>query len=81
MGEEYCVLSETSFLYPRPTFLGGFASVLDWGDTLTEFNRSLNGQQADGLAIRSDWHTTGHDLMEALRRYRELLEAEKEPTR
>ncbi len=58
--------SYSDFLFARPTFLVGFASIIDWGDTLTEFNRSLTPEIADGLAVKSDWKTVGKDIRRAI---------------
>jgi len=44
----------------------GMMRVLDLGDTMTEFNRSLSDNQADALALRQDWNVVGDDLREAL---------------
>lgn len=54
------------FLYARPSFREGVARVLDMGDTLTEYNYSLTPQQADRLALRSDWMVVGEDLRHAM---------------
>jgi hypothetical protein len=50
------------FLYARPSFLGGIASVLDLGDTLTEFNNSLTPEQADYIAIKADVQAIAGDM-------------------
>lgn len=56
-------------LFARPSFLEGAARVIDFGDTLTEFNTSLSPQQADYLALQSDWCAVGDDLREAVRQF------------
>lgn len=63
------------FLYARPSFLEGMARVMDLGNTLNEYNRTMTTQQADWLALRSDWNAVGDDL-----RY-SLLQAEEEVRR
>lgn len=56
----------TLFLSARPSFLEGVARILDFGNTLNEYNRSLSPEQADYLAIKSDWHVVGQDLRAAI---------------
>ncbi|MDY6785229.1 MAG: hypothetical protein SW833_22230 [Cyanobacteriota bacterium] len=59
----------TSYLYARPSLLEGIARLLDIGGTLSEYNTS---EQADALAIYSDWLVVGDDLRKVLRSYPEL---------
>ena len=59
----------TDFLFARPSFLGGVARVLDMGNTLTEFNQSLTGAQADAVALRMDWALVGKAMREAMAQY------------
>lgn len=58
-------MASTYFLYARPSFWEGWGRIWDFGDTLTEYNRSLIGEQADYLALKSDWHVIGDDIVEA----------------
>ena len=51
-----------AFLFARPSVLGGIASILDFGDTLTEYNTANSPEQADVLALWSDWLAVGDDL-------------------
>jgi hypothetical protein len=53
---------QTDFLYARPNFLSGFASVIDIGGTLIEYNNSRNEVEADLRALASDWIITGKDI-------------------
>jgi hypothetical protein len=70
--------SLTGFLYARPSFLEGAASVLDLGGTMAMFNESLSGEQADFLALSSDWQNIGNDIREAMRAFaRELPDTPK----
>lgn len=59
-------MSFTDQLFAMPGFFGGMASVLDMGNTLTVFNESRTPEEADAMAIRSDWKTVGQDLMSAM---------------
>ncbi len=54
------------FLFSNPSFLSGMSCVLDLGGTLNEYNVSATNEQADSLAIRSDWAVVGADIMEAV---------------
>lgn len=47
----------------------GFARVLDLGDTLTEYNESVSGEQADALALAADWKAVGADIQAAMDRF------------
>lgn len=55
------------FLFARPSFLEGCGRVLDFGDTLTQFNTSLTPEQADAIALYLDWSAVGNDLRAAVR--------------
>ena len=57
----------TYFLFARPSFLGGAAALMDFGNTLTVYNESLTVQQADFFAVKSDWMAVGDDLRRAIR--------------
>lgn len=63
------------FLFARPSFISGMGRVLDLGSTLTEYNVSPSEEQADHIAIRSDWEAVGSDITKAIAQY----EKEKEP--
>ncbi len=58
-----------ALLFARPSALGGMASILDFGDTLTEYNTANSPEQADVLALWSDWLAVGDDMWAALRAY------------
>lgn len=59
----------SSFLYARPSFIEGVARLIDLGNTLQEYNSSLSPEQADALAIFSDWRVVGEDLASAMLMY------------
>lgn len=61
--------SYTNFLFARPSFLEGVGRLVDFGDTLTEFNRSLDDEQADYLALVADWSAVGDDIGAVISRY------------
>ena len=59
------VMSYASLLFAPSGFLTGLSSVLDFGGTLSEFNSCLSDEQADRLALQSDWASVSHDLWAA----------------
>lgn len=59
----------SSLLFAQPTFLEGVGRAMDFGDTLTEFNRSLDNEQADRLALWADWCAVGEDLGAVISRF------------
>ena len=68
----------SGFLYARPSFLEGMARLLDFGNTLTEYNRSLSPQQADFLALRADWRVAARDMGIAFSEVQHNAETERE---
>jgi len=72
--------SLTDFLYARPTLLEGIARILDFGNTIQEYNVSQSGFEADFKALDGDWITIGRDLKDAVQKItqeiqdRELIE-------
>ena len=61
-----CGMSTDSlFLCGRPCFLEGVSRILDFGNSLNEYNRSLTPDQADRLAIGADWRLIGVDSAHA----------------
>ena len=75
----------TCFLYARPDALDGVARTLDLGGTFDEYNTSLTPEQADALAIASDWQVVGDDLEGAIatfaENHRAALDAARRPSR
>jgi hypothetical protein len=65
MGE---FTDDTGFLYPSPSFLSGWAAVLDFAGTLNVYNVSKSGQEADARALASDWAIVGKDIQKAIKR-------------
>jgi len=52
----------TSFLFARPSFVEGMGRVLDFGNTMTEYNVSENAAEADRRAMLADWCAVGDDI-------------------
>ncbi len=67
--------ASTYFIYAIPSFWSGWASIIDMGDTLTEYNQSITTAQADYLALKSDWYVIGDDIIDA---YQETVDATKQ---
>lgn len=55
----------SGLLFARPSFLEGVARVIDIGNTMSEYNSSLTGAQADYLALRADINVLKADLARA----------------
>jgi hypothetical protein len=62
---------DTCFLFARPNFLYGFASAMDLGGTLVDYNASTTIQEADMRAIASDWAITGADIQKSVTKFAE----------
>ena len=69
-----------AILFARPSVLGGIASILDFGDTLTEYNTANSPEQADVLALWSDWLAVGDDMWWAIRAYESAIPKHRRPT-
>lgn len=67
----------STYLFACPSFMEGAARILDFGNTLYQYNYSPTPEDADYVAIDSDWRLVGADVYRALchypQRYREVL--------
>jgi hypothetical protein len=52
---------------PRPSFAGGFGSVLDIGGGMVRLTVAKNPSKRDAAALRSDWWSVGRVLRKAIR--------------
>ena len=59
------IMRDSLFLMARPGFLEGMSQVLDLGDTMTAYNHSPDGEQADHAALWADWELVANDLRQA----------------
>lgn len=59
----------SEILFARPSFAEGVGRLVDFGDTLTEFNSAETPEQADTRALASDWYAIGSDIRAAIRRF------------
>lgn len=55
----------SSFLFARPSFVEGIARIIDFGNTLREYNTSPTPEEADYYAIRADWCAVGVEIQRA----------------
>lgn len=58
----------TNYLYANPSFVEGSARLLDLGGTMEEYNSSLSDDQADTIALTTDWLSVGNDMRNAMNR-------------
>lgn len=56
-------------LYSQPSFGEGFARVLDIGGTFDAYSVSPTPNDADELALASDWYAVGADLHRSILRF------------
>ncbi len=63
----------TDLLYARPSVLEGIARLMDFAGSLNEYNTSETPEEADRLAIASDWYAIGQDLRKILGDYEAAL--------
>lgn len=55
----------SSFLFARPSFFEGAGRLVDFGDTLDEYNYSDSPGQADATAFLADLTSVARDIQEA----------------
>ncbi len=55
-----------TYLFARPSFLEGMSRIVDFGDTLKEYNYSPTGKEADEIALWADWTVVGNDVRTVL---------------
>lgn len=65
--------SPTYFLFARPSFWAGTASLLDFTNSLFLYNSSLTPEQADYFAMKADWQAVGNDLRRAVKELEEAI--------
>jgi hypothetical protein len=62
MGESV----RSTFLFALPTWQEGAGRLVDFGDTLTEYNRTAPPRDPDARATAQDWLAVGDELRAAL---------------
>lgn len=56
----------STYLFATPSFSEGAGRLVDFGDTLTEYNVSISPQQADAIAMLMDFGAVGEDIKVAI---------------
>ncbi len=65
MGESV----RATFLFALPTWQEGAGRLVDFGDSLTEFNRTAAPEDPDARATTQDWLAVGDHIRRALWTY------------
>ena len=63
--------TRSDYLYAEPSFLEGLSRILDFGNTLNQYNESPSGETADAVALGMDWAVVGNDLNNAMGTFEE----------
>jgi hypothetical protein len=56
----------TGFLFGTPTFITGVARLVDLWGVFDHYNGASSEDEADAIALYSDWRITGQDLRDAM---------------
>lgn len=56
----------STFLFATPSWLEGVGRLLDFGNALTEYNRTAPPEDPDTRATAQDWLAVGDRLREAM---------------
>ncbi len=64
MGSKY--IPAATLLFAPPSFWSGFGQILDFGNSMFEYNQSITPEQADVLALQSDVRAVGDDFRSVL---------------
>jgi hypothetical protein len=67
----------STYLVADPSFLTGIARTLDLWGSLDSYNVSRTPQQADALALRSDWKIVGREIGTAAKSQRATVGAKR----
>ena len=70
----------TDFLFAKPSFVEGAATVLDLFGLLHDYNRSENGDKADAWALYHDFRAVGLDIETALEQYKTERQSHSQET-
>ncbi len=60
---------KSTYLFANPSFKEGAGRLLDFADSLTEYNYAPTPAQADAIALALDWYAVGDDLRGAMIRF------------
>jgi hypothetical protein len=72
MNERYSTPRDM-ILFARPSFLSGFARIMDLFPLRERYNSSPTEDIADRRALYSDWKAVGDDIRDAITTYRDAL--------
>ena len=73
---------QSFYLFAVPTFLSGAASAMDAADSLSIYNESPTGMDADAIATYADWMAVAGDMREAIQQTaREVKRVEQKQSR
>lgn len=61
--------TKTFYLFAEPSFMEGFARIIDIGNFLSIYHYSETAIESDYLAIKNDWLQVGEDLNQAVNLY------------
>ena len=56
-------------LFAEPSFIEGGARLLDFGNTLQEYNASETDAETDIESLKNDWRAIGDDIKISIERY------------
>ncbi|MEX0675588.1 MAG: hypothetical protein WD063_00835 [Pirellulales bacterium] len=56
----------STILFARPSYAEGAARILDFANTLTDYNQSLSPEDADAAALWADWMAIRGDAIRSL---------------
>jgi hypothetical protein len=62
-------MRHSTYLFAIPGWTEGVGRLLDFGDTLTQYNESATPEQADYRAMEMDWRAVGADILDAIDLY------------
>lgn len=61
------------YLFAEPSFIEGWARMVDFANSMTEFNQSPTGEQANYIALTTDWQAVFDDVRAAMDKVTEEL--------
>ncbi len=61
-----------TLLYAEPSIWDGLTRILDISGGFGDYNDSDSDEEADAIALASDWYAVGADLHRAMSRYNAL---------
>ncbi len=61
------VMNNTTRLFSLPSFVEGVGRLVDFSYSLNQYNESATENEADFVALQSDWRAVGKDIEYALK--------------